>query len=498
MSILKPSKKLKILFVGSECAPFVKVGGLGEVLHALPKALREIGHDARTFIPKYASIDEEKYPMDTVITQMQIPDAELDNLICNVKRHCAADGACTYFLENQEYYEKRSAVYGYDDDPSRWALLSRGAIEFVRHAATADDEWKPDIIVANDWQGGLIPNFLKRDYADDPELAGIAVLFVIHNIHFQGMFDYRHISELDYDDGQSMVPSIINPRLPKLNFMRRGIRYADIISTVSPTYAREITTPEYGELLDPLLQERRSRLFGILNGLNYDQYDPETNPHVEYNYSANHIGPRQKNKAVLQRKFNLPEREDVFLVAMVSRLSEQKGFDLVMEALEPMLENFNFQFIVLGSGDSRYMTYFEALAKRCKNVATHLSYDDILPHVIYAGADAVLIPSRFEPCGLTQLEAMRYGAVPIVRRVGGLADSVVDFDPKLHEGTGFVFDTYDHYALFGAFVRAYETYRYPKMWRELSERAMEANYSWEKSAKEYVKLFERALNQLKK
>jgi starch synthase len=490
MKLLKSSKKMKILFVGPEVTPFVKVGGLGEVLHALPKALREIGHDARVLIPKYASIDDEKFPMETVVSQMRVPDATLDDLICNVKQHQTADGATTYFLENQEYYEKRSSVYGYDDDAARWALLSRGAIEFVRHF----NEWKPDIIVANDWQCGLIPNYLKCDYKDDPTLAGVAVLFIIHNIHYQGMFDYRHISELDYDDGQSDIPSIVDPRLFKLNFMRRGIRFADIINTVSPTYAREITTPEFGELLDPLLQERRSRLFGILNGINYDHYNPETNPYLEHHYNVKSLRDRKENKAVLQRKFNLPEDENVFVVAMVSRLSEQKGFDLVMEALEPLLENFEFQFIVLGSGDSRYMSYFEELSKRNKNVVAHLSYDDVLPHVLYAGADAMLIPSRFEPCGLTQMEAMRYGAVPIVRRVGGLADCVTDIDAARNIGTGFIFDHYNHYGLFGAFVRALETYRHPITWNAIIKRAMTTNFSWEKSAQEYVKLFERAIS----
>ncbi len=494
MNFIKSSKKLKILFVGSESAPFIKVGGLGEVLHALPKALLEIGHDARVFIPKYSSIDQEKYKMTTKVSQMHIPDSSLDNIICNVKEYSSPDGAITYFLENEEYYEKRGSVYGYDDDAARWALLARGVIEFARHK----DGWKPDIIVGNDWQGGLIPNYMKCNYADDAIISTIASVFIIHNIHYQGTFDYHHISELDYDDGQSEIPSLSDPRLLKLNFMRRGIRYADVINTVSPNYAREITTPEYGETLGPLLQERRSRLFGILNGINYDNYNPETNPYVEYKYDIGDLAERVKNKKILQQKFNLPEREDVFVVAMVGRLAEQKGFDLVMEVIEPMLKNFDFQFVVLGGGDSKYLSFFEELDKKYKNVATHLSFDTILPHVIYAGADSILIPSRFEPSGLTQMEAMRYGVVPIVRHVGGLVDSVEDVDLKNSAGTGFVFEAYDHYALFGAFVRAFETFRYTKVWREIQKRAMNANFSWEKSAKEYVKLFERALNQFNK
>jgi len=484
---------LKILFVGSEIAPFIKIGGLGEVLYALPKALHELGHDVRTMIPKYSSINEEEFPMISILDGLLVPNQGTEDMVCNVKKHKNGDGPVNYFLENQEYYEKRGSVYGYDDDPARWALLSKGTLEFIRHAS---NEWKPDIIVANDWQGGLIPNYMKSDYSKDPVISKIASIFIIHNIYYQGMFDHRHINELDYDDGQSQIPSITDPRLLKMNFMRRGIRYADVINTVSPSYAREITTPEYGELLDQLLQERRSRLFGILNGINYDSYNPETNPYVEFKYNGNKLDERIKNKKILQQKFNLPEQKDVFVVCIISRLSEQKGIDLVIETIEPLLENFDFQFVVLGTGESRFVSFFSELDKKYKNMATHLSFDNILPHIIYSGADAILIPSRFEPCGLTQMESMRYGVVPIVRKIGGLADSVKDHASEKDPGTGFIFNKYDKYAFLGTFMRAYEIYKYPKIWREIQKRAMKENFSWEKSAKEYEKLFFRALNQL--
>jgi starch synthase len=351
------------------------------------------------------------------------------------------------------------------------------------------------VIVANDWQGGLIPNYMKCEYGQDLVISKIASVFIIHNIYYQGMFDHRFANELDYDDGQSPIPAITDPHLRKLNFMRRGIRYADVINTVSPTYAREITTPEYGELLDPLLQERRSRLFGILNGINYENYNPETNPYVEYKYNEQNLEERAKNKKIVQQKFNLPENKNAFVACIISRIVEQKGMDLVMETIEPLLENFDFQLVVLGSGESRFISFFGELAKNRKNVATHLSFDAILPHVLYAGADTILIPSRFEPCGLAQMEAMRYGMVPIVRKIGGLADSVKDHTSEEDPGTGFVFEQYDRYAFLGTFMRAYEIYKYPKIWREIQKRAMKENFSWEKSAKEYEKLFLRALNQ---
>ena len=489
--LLSRKHKLKILFVGSELAPFVKVGGLGEVLQALPSALAELGHDVRTMVPKYSSINLEEFPMENVLEGLVIPNFDGPGNVCNVKKYQNGPGSVNYFLENEEYYEKRGSVYGYDDDPARWALLARGCLEFIKNFP----EWRPDIIVANDWQGGLIPNYIKTEYSADAVISKISSVFVIHNLSFQGNFDHKHVSELDYDDGQSPIPGITDPRLLKANFMRRGIRFADVINTVSPTYAREITTAEYGELLGDLLAERRSRLFGILNGINYEVYDPETNPYVEYKYNAEELGEKVKNKKILQQKFNLPEDKNVFVVAMICRLSEQKGIELVLETIEPLLNNFPFQFVVLGTGDSRYISFFNELDKKYKQVATHLSFDNLLPHTIYAGADAILIPSRFEPCGLTQMEAMRYGVVPIVRKIGGLADSVKDHASEDDPGTGFVFENFDRHAFLGTFMRAYEIYKYPKIWRGIQERAMKENFSWEKSAREYEKLFLRALNQ---
>lgn len=497
MKILKSlkSKGLKILFLSCEAAPFVKIGGLGEVMSSLPKALRELGHDARVMIPNFSLIPKDKFPMETVMEGIPIPSGRDEHPItCNVKQAVVEgpDGSKTlsYFLENQEYFEQRGNVYGYDDDAARWAVFSRGCLEFVR----MNKDWTPDIIVSSDWQGGLVPNLMKTEYADDPVISKIAVVFCIHNLHFQGMFDHHFINELDYDDGRSDIPAVDDPRLLKINFMRRGILFADIINTVSPNYAQEITTPEFGELLDPLLAERRSRLSGILNGINYTTNDPLTNPVVEHKYSAKSIKDRAKNKAVLQRKFNLEEEPNTPVVAIVSRFTEQKGLDLIVETIGPLLDNFNFQFIILGTGDSRYLGFFGELDKKYSQVATHLSFDNALPHMIFAGADIVLVPSRFEPSGLTQMESMRYGALPLVRKTGGLADSVVDYDQAKKAGTGFVFQNFDKYAFFGAFVRALETYKHTSEWSAIQKRAMTTDFSWNKSAKEYIDIFRKAIS----
>lgn len=498
MAFIKKQKNLKILFVATEAAPYVKVGGLGEVMYALPRALHELGHDARVIIPKFASIQADKYKFKSHIDGITVAKGNTSEgaerpIICNIKVLEETPEGCVpcYFIENQEYFEQRGSVYGYDDDAARWAVMCRGALEFIK---SNKDDWVPDVIVASDWQGGLIPNLAKTEYINDPIISKIAVVFSIHNLHYQGMFDHHHINELDFDDGQSTIPALGDPRLLKTNFMRRGIRYADVVNTVSPNYAQEITTPEYGELLDAILQERRSRVFGILNGIDYVSNDPMNNPHVEHKYNVKSLDERAKNKAVLQRKFNLDENPNIPIFAIVSRLSGQKGLDLLIEMVEPLLNNFKFQLIILGTGESRFLSFFGELDKKYDQVATHLSFDRVLPHIIYAGADVIMIPSRFEPSGLTQMEAMRYGAIPLVRKTGGLADSVEQYCPGSKTGTGFVFEKYDKYAFFGTIIEAIETYKYKDNWRGIQKRAMLTNFSWSKSAKEYVELFKKAIN----
>ncbi len=494
INIFRRESKLRLLFVAPEAAPFAKVGGLGEVMRSLPIALRELGHDARVFLPKYATIELEKYPLHLELEGLR--PASLDEedpyglFVSNVLRYDDDSGKTTaYFLENMEYYEKRANVYGYSDDAIRWALLSRAALEFLKHSP-----WHPDVIIACDWQSGLIPNYFHTIYKDDPTLSSMAIVFSIHNLSFQAMFDHRFVSEMDYDSGRETIPPFNDPRLLKLNFMRRGIMYADIINTVSPTYAQEIITFEYGEGLHELLSERRSRLSGILNGIDTELYDPETDPAVPFHYGIKTLGLKTKNKSALQQKFNLPIRDDVPLFGIVSRLTDQKGFSLLIDAAEPLLENFDIQLIVVGSGEGHLMTFFQELAKKYPDkVGIYLNYDETLAHMVYAGVDTIIIPSRFEPSGLTQMEAMRYGTVPIVRKTGGLADSVIDYNPANKTGTGFVFEKFDNHAFYGVMVRAIETYRYPEFWRDIQKRTMMSNFSWTKSAHEYIELFKKAM-----
>jgi len=496
-------KALKILFVAPEAAPFVKAGGLGEVMFALPRALAEIGHDARVMIPRFASIDQSKYRLTMEHEALQVPtDAEEDTqttpayLICNVKKYTPEKSGDTrqpvtsYFLENQEYYEFRSNIYGYTDDAIRWALLSRGTLEFLRVS-----KWVPDVIVANDWQTGFLVNYLHTVYKNDAKLNKIASLFVIHNLSYQGMFDHRFVNESDYDDGQSLVPSFFNPRLLRVNALRRGILHADSITTVSPNYSKEIMTKEYGELLDDLLRERRSRLYGVLNGIDYEVFNSSVNPNLAANYNEETLSERAKNKEEAQGRFGLDRDPSAFLLSIVSRFSEQKGFDLLFDLVEVMLRELKMQILVLGSGDSRYMSFFKELeTKHPGRVGAHLNFDRDLPHLVYGGSDAVLIPSKFEPSGLTQMEAMRYGCVPIARRTGGLADTVKDYDPKTNTGTGFTFEAFDAQALLVAMARAYENYRNPAVWQKIQKSAMKHDFSWKHSAEEYERVANLAMN----
>lgn len=404
-------------------------------------------------------------------------------LVANILQHTAKDKSVTYFLENKECFEKRANIYGYNDDTMRWVLLSRGALEFVRRS-----KWKPDFIIANDWQTGFIPNLLKTEYKEDPTFKDIRVIFCVHNLRHQGTFDATFISEVDTDSGQGPIPPFFSD-MKNLNGMRRGILSADAIVTVSPTYAQEILSAEYGEGLDGVLQERRQDLFGILNGIDAERFDPASDRLLFARYSARNPAPREKNKAALQERFGLKEDPGAMIIGFNGRLDEQKGISLIQEIIKPLLENLAFQFVVLGDGANRFKLFFKDLAAAYPGrVGVSLEYDDELPRFIYAGADVILIPSKFEPAGLVQLEAMRYGAIPLVRKTGGLADTVFDYDPEHGKGNGFVFEKFDAQALLVTIVRAHENYRNKREWKGLVERAMNQDFSWKNSARKYLAL----------
>lgn len=487
-----PDRKLKILMVGAEAAPYATVGGFSSVIGYLSKALDERGHDVRVFIPKFGFIDEQKYKMEVICEGLQVPtgDEVTPNLVCNIKYNKNGNGVPTYFLENMEYYEKRANVYGYSDDPTRWALFSRGVLEFIKEC----DEFIPDVIHANDWHTAAVPNYLRSVYKKDPILSKIATLFTIHNMRFQGMFDHKNVSELDFDDGRSEIAPFFDPRLNKLNFMRRGIIYSNAVNTVSRTYSKEILTPEFGEGLDKLLLEVREKLFGIVNGIDYDEFNPETDKLIEQNYDINSLELRDANKEALLKEFDLPITPEVPVLGFVGRLDTQKGVDLMVNTLGHVMKDFDIKFVEVGGGDGGLIEMLHHLkAEFPDKVGIHPFANFTLPRLLFSGCDMLLYPSRFEPCGIAQLEAMRYGAVPIVRAVGGLADTVEQFDAASKEGTGFTFTDFNEFSLFGQIVRALEVYRNKDLWRQIQKNAMRKDFSWEYSAKEYEKLYEKTI-----
>lgn len=491
MSLLSKNK-LKVLFVSSECKPYAMVGGLGSVMSSLPLALIEQGVDARVILPRFLSVAEEKYTLTMEHKGLRVPTENQNgpkHLICNVKKfegNTRKGLVPAYFLENMEYYEQRANVYGYADDAVRWALLVRGTLEFLKVSS-----WIPDIVVSTDNMTGLFPNYLKTRYQEEKKLKNIKTLFSIHNLQLQGV-NYQFVADTDFDDGHSEIPAFEDPRLLKINRTRRGIMFADFINTVSETYAKEIMTEQYGAKLDELLRERRAFVTGILNGLDYTLWNSRHDPLIMSNFTTSSFGLRAANKKALQQRFGLPEREESFLIGTASRIAGQKGFNLLMPIMEPLLKELDMQLVLVGQGDNSLMEFFDKLQKKYPDkVALHLQFDASLPHLIFAGADATLIPSKYEPCGLTQMEAMRYGCIPIARKTGGLADTIQDFDPNTDEGCGFLFEELDSNPLMVALVRAYENFRHKGVWKKLQLRAMKKDFSWEKSAKKYIDLFER-------
>ena len=484
-------KKKKILFVASEAAPFAKAGGLGDVVRSLTTSLKKFGEDARIMIPKYGTINDKEYNLKTEVKNLKVPTDQLGEnpfLVCNVKKG-THNKVPTYFLENMEYYEKRANVYGYGDDHIRWVLLCRGVLEFLRISS-----WKPDIIVCSDWQTGLLPNYLRTAYNEDPVLSKIKVVFAIHNLQYQGMCDFNFMQESDRDSSKEPIPDFFNPRLAKLNWMLRGINYSDTIVTVSPSYSKEIMSSEYGEGLNKVFVENRDKIFGILNGIDLEENDPRKCPHIPEKYDSKNLQKRKINKAHVQKKFGLSEDPDSFLIGIVTRLTEQKGLDLLEKIIDPLFNNLPIQIVCLGDGESRYKEMIKKASEKYPDkIRSFFEFDLTLPHLIFSGADALLMPSKFEPCGITQIQAMRYGCIPIVRKTGGLSDTVQNFNPQEGTGEGFVFEDYDPMELLIAVIRAYTCFGFKKEWVNMIKRAMKKDFSWEKSTKEYLKIFEQLL-----
>ena len=476
---------LRVLVIASESVPFVKTGGPADVIGALPRALRRLGHDVRVILPCYSSIDPARWRLRPVVESLAVPMNHSSEQV-SVLVTPEAEPLPVYFV-GSEHYLQREKLYGYGDDGDRFILFCRAALEFTRHLG-----WAPDVIHCHDWHTAIIPNWMKTIYRDDPFFAHTATVYTIHNLAYQGIFGYRILEVAGLAEEGFLYAEI--PELADVvDLMGRGIHYADAISTVSPRYAREILTPEFGERLDPVLRERKDRLYGILNGIDTQQSDPASDPYLTAHYDAFSLDQRPANKRALQEQMRLPVSACTPLIGIISRLTDQKGFDLLDQTLIPMIEQ-GIQLVIAGSGDQHYHSMLQRLAARYpRQVSVHLTFNLETSARIYAGSDMLLMPSRFEPCGLTQMLAMRYGSIPIVHRTGGLADTVQEFDPATETGNGFSFVKYDSFHLFAAVTRALEAYKVSDQWQRLMQRAMLADYSWDASAEQYVALYRRAM-----
>lgn len=483
---MSQNEPLKILVMAAEVVPFAKTGGLADVAGALPKAIRALGHDVRVAMPRYGRIEPTMFQLQEAIPSFDVP---MNHSVeqAGLQQATIAPDIPVYMVESARYFD-REGLYMYPDDAERFIFFCRATLEALRHL-----DWQPDVIHCHDWHTAIVPNWLKTIYEDDPFYANTVTIYTIHNLAYQGIFGYRVLEVAGIDQWGF----IYHPEMADLNevvdLMGRGIYWADLVSTVSETYAREILTPAYGERLDPLLRDRRDRLFGIVNGIDYETANPATDPYIEVNYDATTLDRRLRNKLSLQRESGLPENPDTPLIAAISRLTDSKGFDILGEAIDHVLD-LGIQFVLMGTGEQHYHNLFSRMVERYPNqAATFLTFNASLASRIYAGSDIFLMPSRVEPCGTSQMVAMHYGSVPIVRATGGLADTVQETDPGTGQGLGFVFEPYDRWMLFATIVRALEAFRHPNTWRQLQLRGMRADFSWERSAQKYVDLYHRAL-----
>lgn len=482
------NRPLRILIMAAETVPFAKSGEVAEVIGALAKALYKLGHDARIAMPRYNYIDAQRFGLNGCMESFPVP---MDNHWEMAHPYCAAvgDQVPVYLIDNPRYFG-RNTPYMHVDDAERFIFYARATLEMLKHPQLA---WQPDVIHCHDWQTAVVPNWLATIYKDDPFFAHTATVFTIHRLAHQGIFGYRVLELAGLEDYGFLYHPQIGELADLVDLVARGIYYADAINTVSECYAQEILTPEYGERLDPLLSERRDRLYGVLNGIDTEAFNPSTDPHIASRYDVSSLERRVANKTALQRAFGLQEDPDAPLIGMIARLNDTKGLGLVTSVLDIMMAHLDVQFLALGIGDQKY---HDALKQHTRQhpgrMGLYLGFDDALERLIYAGSDMFLMPSYVEPCGLGQMIAMRYGSVPIVRATGGLADTVCNYEPGGCTGCGFSFRAYDAMALYTAIVRAVEVYKHRELWFSLQQRCMKSDFSWMASAAKYVDIYRRA------
>ncbi|MCH5198493.1 MAG: glycogen synthase GlgA [Oscillospiraceae bacterium] len=468
---------MKVLYAVSEAKPFIASGGLGDVAGSLPVALRRRLIGCRVVMPLYEGIPQQFKDNMKFITHITVP-VSWRRQYCGIFE-AKYNGVIYYFIDNQ-YYFKRQGIYGHYDDAERFAFFSRAVLEIIPHI-----DFKPDVINCNDWQTALVPVYYSRYYARREGFENIKTVFTIHNIQYQGKYGREVLGDVA-GFSEEDAPLLENDGC--INFMKGGIECSNAVTTVSPTYAGEILDPWYAYGLDSILNERKWKLKGILNGIDTVSNDPAADPALPANFSAEEPQNKAVCKAALQKELGLPENPDVPVIAMVSRLVAHKGFDLVKCVLEELLTTENVQVAVLGTGEWQYETFFNDLAAKYPDkLGVKIAFNSALASRMYAGSDIFLMPSKSEPCGLSQMFALRYGSIPVVRATGGLKDTVQD--SGMNEGNGFVFEDYNAHDMLHAIRRAVHGFADTEGWAILRKRAMECDNSWGKSANEYIKLY---------
>ncbi len=471
---------MKVLYAAAEGNPFVKTGGLADVIGALPKALRKLGADVRVVLPLYAAVPESYRSRMKLTAELEVP-VGWRMKYCGIWE-LALEGVTYYFLDNEDYF-KREGLYGYGDDGERFAYFGRAALEMIRHI-----DFVPDIIHSHDWHAGMVGALLEKHYRHDERYRAIRTVFTIHNLQYQGVFPYEVLGDLLGLDHEHFASGQVEYH-GCVNYLKAGLVFSDRVTTVSHSYAEEIRSPEYGHGLDGELRFLGSKLSGILNGIDEKLYNPAKDPHLFVNYRTN-MAKKAMNKLALQRTLGLPEREEVPMIGMVSRMTAQKGFDLVEDGLPSLLMQDDVQVVILGAGDHHYERLLSDYAARWPNqLSVQLKFDEGLARRIYAGSDLFLMPSRFEPCGISQMLAMRYGALPIVRETGGLKDTVIPYNEYTGEGNGFSFGPHSTQDMLHIVRLALAYYTLPEHWKQIAKNAFAGDYSWKQSAVRYMELY---------
>ncbi|XEC97747.1 glycogen synthase GlgA [Paenibacillus tarimensis] len=472
---------MRVLFAAAEGSPFVKTGGLADVIGALPKALSQTGSDIRVILPKYKSIPPEYTSSMRFVGSFDVPVGWRQSY-CGIFE-LTHDGITTYFIDNEYYFGSRDSLYGHYDDAERFAFFNRAILQALPHI-----DYQPDIIHSHDWHTGMIGPLLRNHYGDNPFYSGIRIVFTIHNLQYQGVFPYEVLDDLLGLDHHYFHHEKLEFK-GGVSFMKGGIQYSDRVTTVSRTYAEEIQTEHFGEGLDGVLRWAGSRLSGIVNGIDDKAYNPATDPCIPYRYRSSPV-KKQLNKLELQRTCGLEERQDVPMIGMVTRLTRQKGLDLVEYMLQDLIEQDDIQLIMLGSGDPHYEGLFTEMARRyTSKLSVQIRFDEGLARQIYASSDYFLMPSQFEPCGLGQLIALRYGSIPIVRETGGLKDTVQPYNEWTGEGNGFSFANYNAHEMLHTIRYALSFYNRPDHWKTIVKNAISGDYSWQESAIQYKRLY---------